>query len=90
MKLPRTSLIRCLTIGILLLSGCTKDSEQPTPRTSQAGESINSLKQAFLAKGYDKQLIVPSKNQAKAYWTPRWNQFSQRTDSDSVKYVWVP
>ncbi|WP_197076744.1 hypothetical protein [Hymenobacter terrenus] len=71
MKLPRILLVHCLAGCLLLLSGCTKDAEQPIPRTNQVGENIESLKQEFLTKGYDRQLVIPSKSQAKSYWTPR-------------------
>ena len=84
-------LTRCLVLGLLLLGSCAKYEEQPAPNVSQSkSENIQLLKQLFLDKGYGQQLFSPLKDQKKTYWTPRWDQASQRTTSEPATYVYVP
>lgn len=86
-------LTRCLAIGLILLSSCAKIGEQPVPnlpskQTSQLDPQ--QLRQLFLDKKYDQQLIFSSKDGIIRHWTPRWEKAYQQAISDSTTYVYVP
>jgi hypothetical protein len=95
MALPSRLLTYCLAIGLLVLSNCTKQKDQPTPTEgaqSTTSVDIESLKSLFTDKHYEQKLVerLNDKKSSTIYWAPQWQQATQRTSPLAVTYVYVP